>query len=171
MVEGSFCPVNLGESLKIQVVWYVMLCHWLNSSHCFEGSQGLHPQGQAMQEEWFFFVCLILKIHLLRSFEMSGITVSTAKYHLPKYLQLQQDYCENLIWHRIISVYVSPSCSLILLTLTQMEIACSWHITSTKIAQQVNFVSYAFAYLPNGCMASLSVPLVACQPYIERVSI
>jgi hypothetical protein len=35
-----------------------MLCHWMNNSHCFEGSQGLHPQGQSVQEEWFFF-CLI----------------------------------------------------------------------------------------------------------------
>jgi hypothetical protein len=49
--RGEFCPVNLGESLKIQVVWYVMLCHWMNSSQCFEGSQVLHPQGQAVQED------------------------------------------------------------------------------------------------------------------------
>jgi len=88
---------------------------------------------------------------------MSGITVLTTQFHIPKYLQVQQEYCENLIQHRIVSVYVSPSCSLILLTLTQMEVACSWHVTSTKIAQQVNFVSYAFTYLPNGCVASLSV--------------
>jgi len=89
--------MNLGESLKIQVVWYVMLCHWVNSSQCFEGSQGLHSQGQAVQEEWFFFVCLILKMHLLRSFEMLIITVSATQYHIPEYLQLQRDYCENLI--------------------------------------------------------------------------
>ena len=51
MIEGSFCPVNLREALKIQVVWYVILCHWMNSSQCFEGSQELHPQGQSVQAE------------------------------------------------------------------------------------------------------------------------
>ena len=133
--------------------------------------QGLHPQGQAVHEAWFFFVCLILEMHLLRSFEMLVITVLATQYHIPEYLQLQQDYHKNLIWHRIISVYVSPNCSLILLTLTQMVVACSWYITGTKIPQQINFVSYSFAYLPNGCMASFSVPLFACQLYIDRVSI
>ena len=108
VVEGRSCPVNLGESLKIQVVWYVMLCHWMNSSQCFGGSQGLHPQGQAVQEEWFLFVCLILKMHLLRSFEMLGITVSTLQDHILEYLQLQQDYSENLIWHGIVSVMYHP---------------------------------------------------------------
>jgi hypothetical protein len=49
--KEEFLSCESGRIAENKVVWYVMLCHWMNNSHCFEGSQGLHPQGQSVQEE------------------------------------------------------------------------------------------------------------------------
>jgi hypothetical protein len=80
--NGTLLLVDWCGAVMVHMFSGVMLSNWAGSSWHFEGSQGLHVQGQAAQEIW--------------SFEISRTACPMTERHIPEDLKLQQHCCEDL---------------------------------------------------------------------------